>query len=290
VASSVNTRKINELFLPHLRLAENITATNSQEEALTEAVLVLWAIPVQYTRAIVKVSVNYFRPEVTLVNLSKGLEESTWYRPSQILLQECPGLRRVGSLVGPNIAAEVSRGMTAQATLAIANHWEVQGLEKLLSSPTYRVTLSPDLITVEVAGALKNVIAIAAGLCDGLGLGDNGKSVVVAKGFEEMQAVGRAMGANPDSFVSAFALGDLLVTCFSPGSRNRSLGELLGSGRTWAEANRALHGRVAEGAATSKVSSELCGRLGLDLLLMRSVHLVIQGQLKPADLVRQVLA
>src|SRR5690606_16110713 len=179
---------------------------------------------------------TFLQPDTILVNLSKGLEDGSCFRPSQVLAQECPRVRTIGSLAGPNIATEIARGKFAQGMLAMTNHWEVQGLDELISTENYQVKLCPDLVALEVASALKNVVALSAGVCDGLGIGINGKSAIISMGFEEMRMMGRSLGANPDFFVSPSALGDLIVTCFSPNSRNRMMGECLGAGCTFEEA------------------------------------------------------
>lgn len=283
VVHSIGGSGVNQRFLPELKLRGNVRPTNSYEEAFVSARLILWAIPVQHTRGRLRDCASYIAPDAIFINLSKGLEERTLYRPSQIILDVCPSLHTVGTLGGPNIAAEVARGMSTEASLAVLNHWKVRGLERLLTTPTFRVALSPDLVALEVAGALKNVVAIAAGICDGLGAGNNLKSAIVARGFEEMCVVGRELGANPNSFTGSFGLGDLMATCFSWSSRNRSLGEQLGAGRSLSEATEALRGRVAEGVTTSRGCCELCKKLGLDLRLMDLVERVLNGGAKPSE-------
>lgn len=278
VVDSINLRNTNEKFLPQFRLGNNVRATAQYAEALNHAQLVLWAIPVQYTRDRLRDCTSHIQPAAIFVNLSKGIEIGTWYRPSQIVARECPSLRASGTLGGANIASEVAQGLPARATLAISNHWEVAGLEKLFCSSTFAVELSGDLVAVELAGALKNVVAIGAGICDGLAVGENAKATVIARGFSEIRMLGQALSANPEAFNLSFGLGDLLTTCYSPGSRNRSLGEQLGRGLCLPEAVVALKGRVAEGVATTKACCELARKLSLKLRLVESINDALENR------------
>ena len=285
----INSDRINHRFLPNLKLPKNLRATSDYSEAFDGSRLFVWAIPVQYTRERLKDCASWFPPSSIVVNLSKGLENGSWYRPSQIIAQECKEIACVGTLGGPNLAAEISAGKPASAALAFDNHWELAGLESLFTSKNFSVALSPHIIAIEVAGALKNIIAIAAGICDGAELGWNIKSSVITKGFAEMQLIGCALGANKDSFTSLFALGDLIATCGSASSRNRMLGERIGRGDTLEQAKLSLNGRVAEGVATTFACREFSEKIGLELPLMYQIHEVLVNGLNLKKLVASAL-
>lgn len=269
---AINSAHVNRRFLPNFTLPGNIQATTQYEDAFSGCQLFVWAIPVQYTRERLQDCKRWISPNAIMVNLSKGLEEDTWYRPSEIIAQECTQCSIVGTLSGPNLAAEISAGKRASATLAIANYWELSGLESLFSSSNFTVELSPHVIALELAAALKNIVAIAAGICDGLELGWNIKASVIAVGFSEIQSLGEALGANKDSFVSVFCLGDLIATCGSENSRNHTLGERIGRGDTLEEAKMYLNGRVAEGVATTVACHQFMDRIGLYLPLVDLVY------------------
>ena len=285
----INSSRTNKRFLPNLKLSENVRATSDYSEAFEGSGLFVWAIPVQYTRERLKSCANWFPADSIVVNLSKGLENGSWYRPSQIIAQECAQIACVGTLSGPNLASEIAAGKPASAALAFDNHWELAGLESLFTSKNFSVALSPHIIAIEVAGALKNIIAIAAGICDGAELGWNIKSSVITKGFAEMQLIGCALGANKDSFTSLFALGDLIATCGSASSRNRMLGERIGRGDTLEQAKLSLNGRVAEGVATTFACREFSEKIGLELPLMYQIHEVLVNGLNLKKLVASAL-
>jgi len=261
--------------LPKLRLAQNLKATTSYDEAFDECGLYVWAIPVQFTRERLKNCGSFFPENSIIINLSKGFESGTCYRPSQIIAQECRGAAHVGTLGGPNLASEISAGMPAAATLAIDNHWEHLGLESVFSADHFTVDISPHLIALEVAGALKNIIAIASGVCDGLNLGWNVKASLIAKGFDEMQKVGCELGASRESFANVFALGDLIATCGSNASRNWILGNQIGMGYSLEDAKKTLGGRVAEGAATVLACRQFAEQVGIILPLMFEVYEIL---------------
>jgi glycerol-3-phosphate dehydrogenase (NAD(P)+) len=281
--------RCNTKYLPGVQLAPNVTPSTEAQTVLEGARLVIWGVPVQYLRERACAFAPYLKEGSVCVNLGKGIEEGTWARPSEILGQECKSARAVGSIAGPNIAWEIASGMYAEATLALSDYRLLQGIKSSFSSDNFRVHTSADLIGLELSAALKNVIAIAAGLCDGLQPGVNTKSVVIAAGLAEMRRVGAALGANPASFLAESALGDLLASCFSERGRNRLVGENLGRGRSLAEATVLLNGRVAEGIATCRAVYQLQERLDLDLPVISNIYLLLTEQLAVAECVRNIV-
>lgn len=277
VVESINDRRTNPKFLAGVRLSRNLVATTSYEEALVDVELLIWAIPVQYSRERLSEITPMLGRKVVVVNLSKGFEDRTLCRPSEIIRQECPNIANVGSLGGPNIAAEVVRGDLAVATLAMERHWEFRHILTALSSNSFRVELGPDLISLETAGAIKNIVAIGAGICDGMGLGINLKSLAVSVGFEEMKKAVGLFGGNPVALGNAFGLADLLTTCFSSGSRNRTLGEGLGSRADIEDVVASLGGRVAEGLTTCGAWRQLAENAGLDCGFLHLVASIVCG-------------
>ncbi len=272
VVDSINDTHINKNFLPQFKLPENLRASSNYDEAFTDSNLIVWAIPAQFTRERIIDCKQWFNEDAIIVNLAKGIEAKTLYRPSQVIAEECRNIKLIGSLGGPNIASEISNNKPATATLAIDRHWEQKGLNCLFSSPTFKVDLSPHLVALELSGALKNIVAIASGVCDGLDLGWNIKSTIIAQGFREMQIIGGALGGSPDSFASAFGLGDLIVTCSSKHSRNRTLGESIGKGDSLVVAEKSLNGRVAEGIATTASCYQLADKLSLETPILSLIH------------------
>ncbi len=275
--SAVLERRCNERYLPGVNLNSKIQATDDMAAAAQGCGLIVWALPVQHLRKRLK----QFRPFLTnnmmAINLGKGIEEKTWARPSEILTEEYGKFQTVGSLMGPNIAKEVAQGLFAEATLALSNFRFLDSLQPVFSSDQFKVVGSSDLTGVELAGALKNIVAIAAGMCDGFAVGVNTKSIIVAKGLNEMRRIGVALGANPDSFLSESTLGDLLTSCFSASGRNRCFGESLAKGRSPQDAMEDLAGRVAEGVATCHACQELSDRLRLQLPIIGSLSRLLRG-------------
>lgn len=290
VIVGINSRHTNERFLPDVTLPENVSATGAYDVAFGASGLVVWAIPLQYTRARLMDCAGYLPAGSVVVNLSKGIENDTLCRPSQIIPKLCPQIAAFGTLGGPNVAIEIATGKPAEASLALESHWEQDGLERLFSTDSFKVRLTPDLVALELAGALKNVVALAAGLCDGLQMGENFKGAIVARGFNEMCVVGRALAANPEAFSSAFALGDLLATSYSRNSRNRTLGSYIATEGSLDKAISKLNGRVAEGVATAGSCLELGRRLNLNLPLVGKINEILGGRVSVESFRAELIA
>lgn len=236
------------------------------------AQLLFWAVPVQHTRATARRLAAGLPAGVPVISLSKGLELETFHRPTEILAQELPG-RPVGSLSGPSIAREVAHDLPACLVMAGSAELSTQVLSQL-HGRVLRLYTSTDVLGVELGGALKNVVAIAAGICDGLGFGDNSKAAIITRGLAEMRRLGRAMGAQDRTFAGMAGVGDLLTTCYSGYSRNRSLGLAIARGENPLEILHRSH-TVAEGAWTCRAAVELGRRHQVELPIASQVASVI---------------
>ena len=260
--------------LPGLELPTSLAIT-ADPTALGPADLVLWAAPTQVTRAFAHTLAPHLSSTAPVVSLSKGLEQGTLARVSQILTSELGGSRAYAALSGPSMAAECVAGrpccLVAAGPETVTTH-----LIAHLHSPRMRLYTSADLIGVELGGALKNVIAIAAGICDGLKLGDNTKAAIITRGLAEMRRLGRALGASDATFAGMAGIGDLLTSCYSPLGRNRALGQAIAEGRDPATLLAGRSG-VAEGAWTSRAAIALADAHGCELPIASQVANVIWG-------------
>ncbi len=257
--------------LPGVVLPPGLTIT-SDVGALRAADLVLWAVPTQSTRALARTLAPHLPAAVPVASLSKGLEQGSLARVSEILASEL-GDRPLAAISGPSMAEECAAGRPFCLVAAGAEALTAL-LVKRLHSPRMRLYTSTDLTGVELGGALKNVIAIAAGICDGLKLGDNTKAAIITRGLAEIRRLGRALGANDATFAGMAGIGDLLTSCYSPLGRNRGLGQAIAEGR---DPQTLLDGRsgVAEGAWTCRAAIDLAARVGCELPIASQVANVI---------------
>jgi glycerol-3-phosphate dehydrogenase (NAD(P)+) len=229
----------------------------------------------------------FLRPWVPVVSLSKGLEQDSRLRMTQVLEQELTG-HPCGVLTGPNLAKEILSGHAAASVIAMDDPVIAEALQDVFANDLFRVYTNPDVIGCEVAGALKNVMAIASGMADGLGTGDNTRSAVITRGLAELTRLGCAMGGQQVTFAGLAGMGDLIATCISPQSRNRYVGEQLGRGRKIDEIIAEMS-MVAEGVKTSKVVMELGEEYGVDLPIAEEVHGVVHEGRPAADAYRGLL-
>ena len=257
--------------LPGLLLPASLTIT-AQPESLAKAELILWAVPTQATRALARTLVAHVPAGAAVVSLSKGLEQITLSRVSEILAAEL-GPRPYAALSGPSMAGECAIGRPFCLVAAGPESLTAQLVERL-HSPRCRLYTTTDLVGVELGGALKNVIAIAAGICDGMKLGDNAKAAIITRGLTEMRRLGRALGAADVTFSGMAGIGDLLTSCYSPLGRNRGLGQALAEGR---DPHSLLDARtgIAEGAWTCRAALDLAAGVACELPIASQVANVI---------------
>lgn len=260
----------NERYLPGIRLPGSWKLESRLERAIAHAACVVVAVPSKAFREVTSGLANY--TGIT-VSVTKGIEYERGLTMSGVLRATAPNAR-VAALSGPNLAMEVARGMPTASVVASRDDEAARAVQELFHRPAFRVYTSSDVLGVELGGALKNVIAIAAGTADGLGFGDNSKAALITRGIVEIRRLGVACGAAPETFAGLSGLGDLAVTCFSRLSRNRSLGERLGRGETLVQILASTQ-TVAEGHPTARAAIQLARKLNVSTPIMDEVYAML---------------
>jgi len=281
VARAVQEDHENSAYLPGFGLDPALSATSDLEAAVCGADLIVLGVPTSGFRRVLQDASPFMRPWIPVVSLSKGLERGSNLRMTEIIKEVVPG-HPVAALTGPNIASEILSGKAAAAVIATEDLEVASAIQAVFTRGVFRVYVNDDVIGCELGGALKNVIAIAAGIGEGLGVGDNTRAAVMSRGLAELIRLGEAMGAKPATFAGLAGMGDLIATCVSPHSRNRAVGEQLGKGRKLADILDEMH-MVAEGVNTATVALELAERHGLDLPICRMIDRVVKGEMEPVD-------
>lgn len=280
-ADEINTEHTNSKYLSGHTLAPELRATASLEEAVRGADVVVLGVPSLGFREVLDQVRRYIRPWIPVVSLAKGLEPNSHLRMSEVINEVLPE-HRAGVLTGPNLAKEIMAGFAAASVIAFEDEDIARQLQAVFNSGLLRVYTNRDVIGCELGGALKNVIAIAVGMGDGLGVGDNTRAVVMTRGLAELTRLGVAMGGKPATFAGLAGIGDLIATCASRQSRNRFVGEELGRGRTIGEITADMD-QVAEGIKTSRVVMELGAKYDIDLPISREVYGVLYEGRKATD-------
>jgi glycerol-3-phosphate dehydrogenase (NAD(P)+) len=283
----INSRHTNERYLPGARLAASLHATTSIEECVGSADVVVMGVPSHGMRDILRSLRPSLRAWVPVISLAKGLEPGTGLRMTQVISAELPG-HPVGVLTGPNLAREILAGFAAGSVIAMADETIVRELQRIFTSGVFRVYTNTDVIGCELGGTLKNVVAIAVGMGDSLGAGDNTRAAVITRGLAEMTRLGVAMGGLPPTFAGLTGMGDLIATCTSPASRNRSVGVELGKGRKTGEIVAAMN-QVAEGVKTCRVVVDLAREYGVEMPIAREVYEVVHEGKSPQEAFRGLL-
>ena len=281
VADEVESEHSNRSYLPDLALPPSLRATSSLPDAVRSADVVVMAVPSHGFREVLAEAAPDIRAWVPVVSLSKGLEAGTRLRMSQVVNELLPG-HPAGVLTGPNLAKEIAAGQPAAAVMAFADERIAAGLQPVFHAPAFRVYTNLDIVGCEIGGVVKNVIAIAAGMIDGMGFGDNTKASLVTRGLAEITRLGVALGGDPLTFSGLAGMGDLVATCASPQSRNRHVGVELGKGRKLAEVVEEMH-MVAEGVRSSSVVCELAASLDVEVPICEQVRAVCHDDVPAAD-------
>jgi glycerol-3-phosphate dehydrogenase (NAD(P)+) len=284
VAHEVTEEHRNSRYLDERPLPTTLYSTADLGEALDRADVVVFGVPSHSLRDVARDAAEHVRPWVPLLSLIKGLEPSSRLRPTQVIAQELPG-HPVGLLAGPNLAREVLDGYAAASVVATADADVALALQPLFRSRVFRVYRNEDVLGSEMGGVLKNVIAIASGMADGLGVGDNTRAMVITRGLAEITRLGEAMGGDPRTFSGLTGLGDLMATCMSPLSRNRRVGEELARGKSLEQVTAEMN-QVAEGVKSARTVMQLAEEYGVTMPIAAEVDAVINEGRHPVEAYR----
>lgn len=292
VRDFINTRHINPKYLSEFDLPHNLCATTDAAEAFAGISALVHAVPVQASRKALAAVKDFLPRGVPVVALSKGLELGTQLKMCELIsevLERTPSENPVVVVSGPSFAQEIMEQRPTSVVAACADPAAAARVQKLLMSPYFRVSITDDVVGVEVAGALKNVLAIAAGICEGLGLGLNAMSALICQGAAEIRWLATAMGARPETLAGLSGMGDILLTCYGSLSRNRTLGVRLGRGEPLEDILQSSGG-VAEGVYTSKLVVELSDRHRVMLPVLTSVARILNGEVAARQAVFEVMS
>lgn len=293
VRNSIAAQRENLLYLPGCEIPAQVTATNDYAEALEGAEIVVSVMPSNHCRGVFQKILPYLKPQMLLVSATKGIESDTHLRMSEIIhevIHSGKGFSpRIGALSGPSFAREVALGDPTAITIASTDAELAQTIQREFSDPLFRIYTNDDVIGVELGGALKNVIAIAAGICAGLELGHNSVAALVTRGLAEITRLAVACGGRPETLSGLAGLGDLVLTCTVSLSRNRSVGVELGRGRTLPDIVASMHGAVAEGIPTTHAAVGLAQRYGVEIPITQQMYEILQNGKSPRDAMQDLM-
>ena len=290
VVEEIAVRRRNEQFLPGFDLAPELRATDDLGEAVDGAEVVIIAVPSPYVRGIAQQLAPLLAGDVPLISLVKGIEADTHLRPTEVLRAEFDGHdpSLIGVLSGPNLAREVMAGHPSATVVALGDDVWAARIQTLIGSDRFRVYTNRDVTGCEIGGAVKNVLAIGAGMADGMGYGWNTRAALMTRGLAELARLGVALGGEPLTFLGLAGNGDLIATCGSPDSRNHRVGEALSRGETLEEIV-ASTSSVAEGVRTAPAVLDLAAGVGVDMPISAAVAAVLRGDLTPDEALRSLM-
>jgi len=290
LAAGIDTEHRNPDYLPGIELPAELRATADVAVACEGADVVVFAVPSHGLRAVLAEARPHVAPGAAIVSLVKGIEQGTLRRMTEVIAEVLVDHDRdhIGVLTGPNLAREVASGQPTASVVAIADATVADALQRVFFAPTLRVYTNPDVVGCEMAGALKNVLAIGAGIADGLGYGDNTKAALITRGLAELARLGVALGGEPLTFAGLAGMGDLIATCASPQSRNRHVGVEIGRGRALDDVVSEMN-MVAEGVKTTTAVLELAEQLGVEMPLAAFVGRVLYDGARPAELIPELM-
>lgn len=277
----------NKAYLPGVEIPDTVKLTSDISECGC-ADIIITAVPSHAVRQTARSLAPYVKNGQLILNISKGLEEGTYHTLSQVLREELPRCE-IAVMSGPSHAEEVSRGIPTTNVVAAESEKTANKIQDIMMNPAFRVYTNPDMLGVELGGALKNVIALCAGILDGLNLGDNTKAALITRGIVEISRLGVAMGAKPETFNGLSGIGDLIVTCTSLHSRNRRAGILIGRGKTCEEATEEVR-MVVEGVKTCRAAKELADKLGIEMPIVNEAYKVLFGEMPAAEAVAHLMS
>lgn len=275
VEREIRETRENRTFLPGFSIPSSVRPTTALGDALSGREIVALAVPSQYLRAVARQMAGLLAPGACVVSLAKGVENGTLQRMTEVLAEEIPGASsRLAVLSGPTFAREVAQGKPTGATVASLDAGVAALLQAALSGSRFRLYAETDVVGIEIGGALKNVMAIAAGMCDGLGFGHNARSLLISRGLAEIARLGVRQGAVPQTFAGLSGLGDLVLTCTGDLSRNRTVGMRIGRGESLREILSGMK-MVAEGVDTARAAMDLSSRTGVPMPISEQVYLIL---------------
>ncbi len=292
LVESIAKNRVNQYFLPGFELPEAIEATNNLEAALEGAEIVVSVVPSQHCRSLFERMVPALHPETLLVSCTKGLENTTLFRMTEVIAEVARGRNftpRVGALSGPSFAKEVARGDPTAVTAASCDSELARAVQQAFNSSRFRVYTNDDVIGVELGGALKNIIAIAAGICDGLDLGHNSVAALITRGLAEIARLVLACGGRLETMAGLAGLGDLVLTCTGDLSRNRSVGVELGKGRKLPDIIAGMHGAVAEGVFTTKAALGLARKKNVEMPITEQMFAILEQGKAPQQAIEELM-
>lgn len=288
VLDCISTRRVNDRFLPGHTIPHNVSVTGNLAEALRDAEILVSVMPSQHCRAVFRELAPLLRTDVMVVSATKGLEESTLLRMTEVIA-DTTGNSRMGALSGPSFAAEVARGDPTAVAIASKDTALAETVQREFSSPSFRVYRNDDVIGVELGGALKNIIAIAAGVCYGMGLGHNSIAALITRGLAEITRLAVACGGHAETLAGLAGLGDLVLTCTGDLSRNRSVGVELGRGRKLPEIIAEMHGSVAEGVFTTTAAVGLARARNIEMPITEQMYAILHGGKAPHNAIQELM-
>ena len=288
-AEELKTTRENKTKLPNILIPEDIKVTDDLKEAVDNKDVLILAVPSKAIRSVSKSLKDIIKDNQIIVNVAKGLEEDTLETMTDIIEEELKGKNpKVAVLSGPSHAEEVGRGIPTTCVVSAHNKELTLYLQNIFMNPSFRVYTSPDMLGVEIGGALKNVIALAAGIADGLNYGDNTKAALITRGIKEISLLGVAMGGEQSTFYGLTGLGDLIVTCASMHSRNRRAGILLGQGKTLDEAIKEVN-MVVEGVYSAKSALMAAKKYNVEIPIIEQVNAVLFENKNAAEAVNELM-
>jgi glycerol-3-phosphate dehydrogenase (NAD(P)+) len=295
VCDSINTTHVNRLFLDGCPIPETVTASNNFESVLRDAEIVVSVMPSHHTRRIFLAMSPNLHAGILFVSATKGIENDTFLRMSEVItdvLQQSskPFAPRIGALSGPTFAKEVALSQPTALTIASTDKELAATIQNEFSDPRFRVYTNDDVVGVELGGSLKNIVAIAAGVCDGLNLGHNSVAALITRGLAEITRLVVACGGRPETMAGLAGLGDLVLTCTGGLSRNRSVGVELGHGRKLNDIIAGMHGMVAEGVLTTHAAIGLARKMGVEMPITEQMHAILQEGKSAQEAIRDLMS
>ena len=289
VCDSINQRRVNEKFLPGRTIPHFVKATNDLAEALADANIIVSVMPSQHCRALFERMRLHIPPRAQIVSATKGIEEGSLLRMTEVISDLLKSNHPIGALSGPSFAQEVARGDPTAITIASKDAALAQSIQQEFSGASFRVYTNPDVVGVELGGALKNVIAIAAGISDGLGFGHNSAAALITRGLAEMTRLTVACGGRADTMAGLAGLGDLVLTCTGGLSRNRSVGVALGKGGKLPDIIASMHGMVAEGVFTTTAAVGLARARKVEMPITEQMHAILHHGKSPKEAIQELM-